>query len=223
MRQINGAWFPDADHYFTEKTLGPDGSFQRDHLDLAIRMAVEKADCPMHVALDCGAHVGTWTRILAEQFIHVWAIEPAADCYACLVENTKGMEGVFLLNAALGEQEGYATLCDDITRPGNTGSRYTLPSFGAVGAEGAPGQPVKVITIDSLGFGTIDFVKIDVEGNELAVLKGGHNSFLKFKPTIIMEVKDLGRGVNPREAVAYLEALGARDIGGLGKDRIFQW
>ena len=42
--------------------------------------------------------------------------------------------------------------------------------------------------IQDLGIERIDLIKIDVDGNELDVLKGGQATFTKYQPTIIMEV-----------------------------------
>lgn len=42
--------------------------------------------------------------------------------------------------------------------------------------------------IDDLSIDRIDLIKIDVDGNELDVLKGGQTTFTKYQPTIIMEV-----------------------------------
>lgn len=42
-------------------------------------------------------------------------------------------------------------------------------------------------TLDSLNLNTFSFVKIDVEGYEWNVIEGGMNTFLKYRPIILME------------------------------------
>lgn len=42
--------------------------------------------------------------------------------------------------------------------------------------------------VESLGLQTIDIIKIDVEGSELAVLKGSLKTIEKFKPIIVLEI-----------------------------------
>jgi hypothetical protein len=40
------------------------------------------------VAIDCGAHVGIFTRRMEERFEEVYAFEPQADNFRCLAQNT---------------------------------------------------------------------------------------------------------------------------------------
>ena len=42
-------------------------------------------------------------------------------------------------------------------------------------------------TLDSYNFKTVDLIKIDVEGHEFRVLKGGENTIKKYSPIIIIE------------------------------------
>ena len=42
--------------------------------------------------------------------------------------------------------------------------------------------------VTHLGLKSIDFIKLDVDGNELPVLQGGQSALNEFKPTIIMEL-----------------------------------
>jgi FkbM family methyltransferase len=44
--------------------------------------------------------------------------------------------------------------------------------------------------VDELGIKDVDWVKIDVEGAEPHVLRGFKNSIVKFKPKIIIEIKE---------------------------------
>ncbi len=46
------------------------------------------------------------------------------------------------------------------------------------------GESVEVITLDSLKLSRCDFLKIDVEGMELQVLKGGEATINAFRPVI---------------------------------------
>jgi FkbM family methyltransferase len=53
-------------------------------------------------------------------------------------------------------------------------------------------RPVKVQmrTLDSFSLPSIGFMKIDVEGHELAVLRGAESSILRDRPSILVEVED---------------------------------
>ena len=53
---------------------------------------------------------------------------------------------------------------------------------------------INVVTIDSMNFSTVDFIKIDVEGSDGEVLKGALETIKTYKPTIQIEqnkMKDL--------------------------------
>lgn len=50
------------------------------------------------------------------------------------------------------------------------------------------GENIEAVTIDSLNFQKINFLKIDAEGMELNVLKGASSTIEKFHPIIYIEV-----------------------------------
>jgi hypothetical protein len=43
--------------------------------------------------------------------------------------------------------------------------------------------------VEKLELGSIGFIKIDVEGNELEVLNGGVETLTRFKPLVLMEIE----------------------------------
>jgi hypothetical protein len=49
-------------------------------------------------------------------------------------------------------------------------------------SETATGKLVDVVSIDSLGLSRLDMLKLDVEGYEIAALKGARKSIEKFEP-----------------------------------------
>lgn len=49
---------------------------------------------------------------------------------------------------------------------------------------------IDIMPMDSYEFKDIDFIKIDVEGHELPVLKGGLNTIVENKPIVMVEVFD---------------------------------
>ena len=48
-------------------------------------------------------------------------------------------------------------------------------------------EKVQGITIDELGFDQINFMKVDVEGMELNVLKGAEKSIYRYRPFMLVE------------------------------------
>ncbi len=67
-------------------------------------------------------------------------------------------------------------------------------------------SPVK--TIDSLNFECVDFIKIDVEGDEEAVLQGAKETLEKWKPVVVLEqnhtTEKYGKG-KYGDAIRWLE------------------
>jgi FkbM family methyltransferase len=65
-------------------------------------------------------------------------------------------------------------------------------------------RPSHVATLDSFGLDQVTFVKIDVEGHELEVLRGGEQTLARWRPMLLIEVK-------PRNAASvdqFLAKLG---------------
>lgn len=214
---IIGGWhMPASDKYFG-KFIPADGllpkrnGFQREHLMEAFKH-VKRWD----VALDIGAHVGFWTRDMADRFGKVYAFEAALDTFECLVKNTDDLPNVVTRNAGVGHKAGTCRIRHDSKRErgGNTGSRFVEPDKG----------DVPMLTIDSLGLTACDFIKADVEGFELQVLEGARDTIRSFRPTIIMECDKRfeGRyGVPFGSAEAFLVNMGYAEVAHMRPDKVF--
>lgn len=198
---------PPADTYFGPILKRTPEGFEIDHLDHAL-LHVRS----FRVAVDAGAHIGTWTCRLAKRFEQVFAFEPASDTYAALMVNVGGLPNVGCLNMALGASGGQGAVEDDPTRPGNTGARYLRP-----------GGSVQVVPLSAFHLPELDFLKIDVEGGELDVLRGGEALILSTRPVICMECKEFSppRNGGVVAARAYLSQLGYQEVGGVRNDRVF--
>lgn len=201
MKTVKGIAFPDADDFMVSEVR--DGTYQANHLREAIRY-VKCFDC----AIDGGAHVGLWTRLLAGSFRKVIAIEPSPDTCEALRWNIAswGIENVETYNVALGRAVGVATMKLDAKNAErrNTGARY---------AEVGLGGDVSVVTIDSRNLDAVGFIKLDVEGSELAALEGAIRTIRRSQPVILVENKGFGARYfgEPPDAVARF--LRARSYG----------
>ena len=84
---------------------------------------------------------------------------------------------------------------------------------------------IEVVTLDSLEFETVDFIKIDVEGWEPRVLRGGEQTIKRCRPNIIVECKgnDTAYGEARNAAVTLLESWGMRQLQVLSGDFIMGW
>lgn len=73
------------------------------------------------------------------------------------------------------------------------------------------GTSVEVTTLDAcveqLGWSKLDFVKIDVEGMELEVLKGSQQTLKKFRPIVLFETMEIFRGARGFDIFLEMENL----------------
>lgn len=203
MLQHQGIWFPDGEVHLIDwmnkagEIVDGKGTYQIKKL----RAALAHVTC-WEVALDVGAHVGLWSRILAPRFKWLWAFEPVPEHRACFRRNVEGA-GVLLQGVALGERAGRVSMRRHDDSSGNT-----------VVTEG---DDVPMFRLDDLNIaatGRAGFVKIDVEGYEHNVVAGGEALIRRDKPVIIVEQKphvmEKNFGTREPKAVRLLERWGYR-------------
>lgn len=220
MKQVGKYWVPDHETLQIEALSV--GGWQLDHLDRALSHVKDR-----RVAIDGGAHIGSWTFAMLERgFAHVQAFEPADDTFECLLENAKewrikhmaDVESQFigLHRCALGAEAGRTGMKDDGKYAGgNTGGRY-LKGDG----------PIAVRALDVYKFVAVDFIKLDVEGYEPFALRGARDTIERCKPVILIEEKHRMAhrfGYAPGEASRMLQSFGMVEIDLIGSDHIFGW
>lgn len=160
------------------------------HIEREIQMilAIAGALPSGALAIDAGANIGLVSiplaRSLAARGGSVIAFEPQRLIYYMLAGNTalSGLENLVCRQLALGETSG--TLHVPRLNP------HVVQDFGMVslGPEAGQTDPVDAVSLDALGLGRLDFMKIDVEHMELTVLNGAKNTIARFRPTIWIEV-----------------------------------
>jgi FkbM family methyltransferase len=148
---------------------------------------------PLSVVFDIGANVGYYSLTAAPLVGprgSVYAFEPASRQFKRLKENASrnGFSQIHPYKLALSDKPGEAIL--HLEDESNTGSASLRPA----GDSGLRDETVTCTTLDdfveSLGLDRIDAIKMDVEGYELAVLKGGQKALERFHPVLLVEVRD---------------------------------
>lgn len=141
---------------------------QQDLLELIQALGTRKV-------IDVGAHVGTVSIPAAELGKEVIAFEPNLQSFGYLKHNIElNKSRVDMRNKGLAEKKGRAKIL--ITQNSNAGAHSLVA-----------GDEVEVSTLD-LEIPQADFIKIDVEGMELSVLKGGTKLIEQSHPAIYFEV-----------------------------------
>jgi FkbM family methyltransferase len=151
----------------------------------AILQFLDKYIQPNSRILDIGSNIGNhslyWaTRSKASKII---AFEPIIETYNILVKNIdiNNLSNVITAkNIALGNEKGFASI--------NT---FNFENHGATSLKESVNGQIKVETLDGIinDSEQFNFVKIDVEGFEEQVLKGGRKTFLKNKPYLFIEIQ----------------------------------
>lgn len=142
---------------------------------------------PRGVALDVGANVGIYTYALALAGNTVHAFEPQLVCCDVISAwaSASGYAAyVDVHHVGAGASHGELTLFVPIIDGRQVRTRASfLPS---------PGNQteirVQVAPIDALAPANVSFIKIDVEGHELAVLQGAMRTLSRDTPMLLVEI-----------------------------------
>ncbi|MEM1194989.1 MAG: FkbM family methyltransferase [Pseudomonadota bacterium] len=150
--------------------------------------------------IDVGANLGYYSVLSADLVGpggRVIAVEPNPAIFALLADSMRvnGFDTRSeLCNIALGGQEDAATLPFFVPNGEPKNGRFIGPKenierlrqLGEI-------SEVKTGTLDALGLERVDFIKIDVEGAEIAVLDQLAPLIARFEPVVVCEV-NFGRG-----------------------------
>lgn len=183
MQKIGDYWLPDHDLRAgrnRRKSLEAYDNGRRGAQIHHLEEALAAADCRGGTAIDAGANIGAFTRLLAARFDHVHAIEPAADTAACLRRNVEDWgvaDRVTVHEVAVSDHD------ESVRMEGRDDRR-------SITRHVAPGGDIPAVPIDSLGAVDVAFLKLDVEGYEERALQGARATIARDLPFILMEVKE---------------------------------
>lgn len=187
----------------------PSGSHLRGDLSIIRRLSsTDKA------ALDIGASYGAITLFLCKYASHVYAFEPIPIVAKKLSQRFAGLN-VTIENCGLGSVESEMIL----NIPCIGGKKYFGWSSLAKNFDNEIIQEERVATVekiiikvkrlDDFNLGNIGFIKIDVEGYELEVLRGGEKTIRSEMPILFVEIERRHhRPSNAYDVISCLEEWG---------------
>jgi len=207
MKLVEGIWLPDSDTHFSEHLIKGSrfqnaGTYQYNKIMLAM------AQCSKYNgAIDVGAHVGLWSRVLSHYFTNVLAFEPVPDHIECFKKNIDTLikKNVVLIPMAAGSDKGTVRINPVVDNTGNA-------RVDNIGIEVEMVKLDNVISTSQLP-GHVDFIKIDVEGYEYDVVKGAEQSIKRNRPVMVIEQKPghaKRYGLHDRAAVDLVLSWGAK-------------
>ncbi len=150
--------------------------------------------------LDIGAHTGTYTVSLAQYCNHVYAFEPQKMTYYALCGSIalSNLTNVTCLNVGLGSNEQVGKQILNIISVDGGGSTLHKDDNTILNTE-----EIEIKTLDSYNLINIGFIKIDVENNELQVLKNSINTLKNSNyPKILFEMNEYNS-----QLINFLESL----------------
>jgi FkbM family methyltransferase len=157
IQQVNGVWVPSNDVHLQEWLAGKPFT-QNKCLNNFLEHCQDNS-IKFNTVIDIGAWCGTWAKAMEPFAKKVIAFEPDKVHFACLQRNCT-------INCdprqeAVGSENKHISLTED-----------DFTQAKRVEKEG----DIRMVTLDSLSYGNVDLVKIDVEGYEMEVLKGANNT-----------------------------------------------
>ncbi len=122
-----------------------------------------------HLAFNIGANIGQAAKVLAPNFGTVVALEPCKESFDILL--VESAPNVVPIMAAVSSQTGSVELTESAYSI-STGQLTTGPGLSWGATLGT--RSVDSVTVDDLiaHYGEPDFVNVDTEGHEVAVLEG---------------------------------------------------
>lgn len=205
--QQDGIWRPDDGEFFL--------NFHLKELDRDIPWFLANVTGRGRV-IQAGGALGLYPLALVDHFQTVVTFEPDPSNWESLIMNVKARDchkRVRAWNVALGDARSSGYM--DRPEPWNIGAHRVVPGAGEI----------PISTIDNYRWeGPIDAIWLDVEGAELAALKGAEQTIRRFSPVIVTEENGNGArcGVGPYDIEDYLASLGYTLDGGIGNDRLYR-
>lgn len=157
------------------------------------------------VMLDVGANIGLWSQYAYPYAKIIYAVEPSAEHYECLVTMlvSNELHNVAPHKVAISNSSGKSKFYHN--------DNVTMYSLSEAVSQGEY-EEVETVTLDRFfednKIEHVDFMKIDIEGAESQVFGGDGFDRVKDKIDIIMGEYHQWTGINPNQFASYFTDRG---------------
>ena len=178
---------------------------------------LKKIIIPETDTIDIGVYRGVYSYEMAKYSKMVHAFEPNPIIFKDIELNLgKIIKNINLYNFALSDKENKVLLKVPIRNKNYDKSNYEeyfQMGRATIHEQNVMGDietfEIKSKKLDNFTFSNrISFIKIDVEGHEMSVIKGAENTIKQYKPTLLVEIEEKHSKQKVLESINYINSLG---------------
>lgn len=167
--------------------------------------------------IDIGVYRGVYSYEMAKYSKMVHAFEPNPIIFKDIELNLgKIIKNINLYNFALSDKENKVLLKVPIRNKNYDKSNYEeyfQMGRATIHEQNVMGDietfEIKSKKLDNFTFSNrISFIKIDVEGHEMSVIKGAENTIKQYKPTLLVEIEEKHSKQKVLDSINYINSLG---------------
>ena len=169
-------------------------------------------------SIDIGVYRGVYSYFLSNLSKYVYAFEANPLLHSKLVKGFQNKKNIKIENMAVSSESGETELrlpIRDIEANFDYEEKYKLGTATIHKANTLNNEKFETIksiikiSLDEYNFKhQIGFLKIDVEGHELDILRGGKKFISKNMPKMLIEIEERHSGIRPNIAINDIKQLG---------------
>jgi FkbM family methyltransferase len=164
--------------------------------------------------IQAGGNIGIVPRVLSQHFKTTYTFEPAPDLFDKMLRNAPA-ENIVRFQAALGDRRGLVGT-SRVRRDGKPNAHEGITHV-------VPGGTIPTLLVDDLALPVCDLIYLDIEGLELAALRGSVETLRRCRPVVAVEINKNLKYVDVTEAdiYAFFADHGYAHLMCVGSDHVF--